>query len=67
MSVTRDELAAALDGVRFPATKDDLVEHARGNDAADEVVAELDRLPARMTFSTTTEVSMRLKESAERV
>jgi hypothetical protein len=66
VSVTRDELAAALDGVRFPATKDDLVEHARGNDAA-EVVAELDRLPARMTFSTTTEVSMRLKESTERV
>lgn len=67
MSVTRDELAAALDGVRFPATKDDLVDRARHNDADAHVVTELDRLPARMTFSTTTEVSMRLKESTERV
>lgn len=67
MSVTRDELAAALDGVRFPATKDDLVDRARHNHADANVVTELDRLPARMTFSTTTEVSMRLKESTERV
>jgi hypothetical protein len=62
MSFDPAVLRESIDGVQFPATKVELLEHARDDGADDELLAELDRLPAGMTFSTATEVSMRLKE-----
>lgn len=56
----------ALEGISYPARKADLLEHARGADASPAVLSELERLPDGMTFSSRTEVTMRIKEHAER-
>jgi hypothetical protein len=36
-----------LSGMDYPATKADIVEHARGQGAGDDVVQALDRIPDR--------------------
>ena len=39
------ELQKALGGVNYPADKDELVKHAQGKNADDEVLAALKNLP----------------------
>ena len=41
------EIARSLKGIRFPASKRDVVEHARGNQAGEDVLAVLEQLPDR--------------------
>jgi hypothetical protein len=36
-----------LGGVNYPATKDQLIEHARGKQADDDVIDALQKLPER--------------------
>ena len=43
---TPDDVLRFLDGVSFPAKKDDLVHAARRNKAPNDIVACLERLPA---------------------
>jgi hypothetical protein len=43
VSVT--EITKALKGMTFPAEKDDLMEHARSNDAGKDVLTMMDNLP----------------------
>lgn len=62
MSIDPAAIRTALEGARYPATKSDLTATARDNGAEDDVLTQLDRLPEGMTFSTPTEVSMRLKD-----
>jgi Protein of unknown function (DUF2795) len=39
------EVQKALGGISYPATKDQLVEHARGKNAADDIVKVLQSIP----------------------
>jgi hypothetical protein len=48
--VARAELARWLDRADFPSTGPELVEAARGHQAPDAVVAELERLPGGQTY-----------------
>lgn len=41
------DLARYLSGIDFPANRDDLLEHARGQAADDEVLSTLQHLPQR--------------------
>ena len=41
------QLQRALGGMDYPASKEDLVEHAEGNDADQEVLSFLRNLPER--------------------
>ena len=41
------ELQKALGGMNYPASKEDLVKHAKGEDADDEVLSFLRDLPDR--------------------
>ena len=36
-----------LSGMNYPAGKDELVQHAKGQDAPDDVISVLDRMPDR--------------------
>jgi hypothetical protein len=45
-----------LDGIRYPATKQQLMDHARGNHADDDVLARLKEIPER-EYSGPDEVS----------
>ncbi|MDX1620274.1 MAG: DUF2795 domain-containing protein [Nitriliruptorales bacterium] len=49
----------AIEGVDYPASRDDLLQQARVNDADDEVIEVLERLP-RLTFASPTEVTSQL-------
>ncbi|HEV2769897.1 MAG TPA: DUF2795 domain-containing protein [Solirubrobacteraceae bacterium] len=42
MAVDVTEVQKALKGVDYPASRADLVEHARGNNAPDEVISALE-------------------------
>jgi hypothetical protein len=44
---TPPEVQRHLSGVDFPATRDQLIEHARGQDAPQEVIEALQRIPDR--------------------
>lgn len=46
----------AIAGIDYPASRDDLIEQARANNADDDVIAVLERLP-RLTFASPTEVT----------
>jgi hypothetical protein len=41
------EVQKALGGISYPATKDQLVEHARGNNAGTDILAVLQDIPDR--------------------
>lgn len=41
------EVQKHLKGMNYPASKNDLVEHARGQDAPDEILALLEDMPER--------------------
>jgi hypothetical protein len=41
------EVQKALAGISYPATKDQLIEHARGNNAGSDIVAVLEGIPDR--------------------
>ena len=41
------QVQKALGGISYPATKQQLLEHARGNDAGDEALSALEGLPDR--------------------
>ncbi len=41
------EMQKHLKGVNYPASKDDLVKRAQGNQASDEIVQKIRTLPAR--------------------
>lgn len=41
------QVQKALGGVNYPATKDQLVEHARGKDASKDILDALQRIPDR--------------------
>ena len=47
MAANPIEIQKHLSGVSYPASKDDLVSHAREEDAPDEVMDTLQRLPER--------------------
>ena len=42
MALDVTEVQKALKGVDYPASREDLVEHARGNHAPDEVISALE-------------------------
>jgi hypothetical protein len=48
--VARAELARWLTRAPFPGSRSDLIEAARGHQAPDAVIAELERLPEGQTF-----------------
>ena len=52
-----------MEGVDYPASRDDLLQQARANDADDEVIDVLQRLPA-LTFASPTEVTSQLATSS---
>lgn len=41
------EVEKHLKGIKFPANREDLIEHARQNDAPEEVLSTLERMPDR--------------------
>ena len=41
------EVQKALGGISYPATKDQLIEHARGNNAGTDILAVLRDIPDR--------------------
>jgi hypothetical protein len=41
------EVEKHLKGIKFPASKQDLIEHARQNDAPEEVLSTLEQMPDR--------------------
>ena len=43
---TAEDVLRFLDGITFPAKKDDIVHAARKNKAPNDIVATLERLPA---------------------
>jgi hypothetical protein len=45
MDVNPIDVQKALKGVSYPATRDELVETAQGNDAPEEIVESLESLP----------------------
>lgn len=53
------QLQKALGGMDYPASKDDLVKHAEGKDADEEVISALKELPER-TYETPAEVNEEL-------
>ena len=40
-------LAQSLDGLKFPATRDQIVEHAKSNSADDQTIAVLSAMPSK--------------------
>ncbi len=50
------KLQKALGGMNYPASKEDLVEHAEGQDADEEVLSFLRDLPDR-TYETPADVN----------
>ncbi|MDX1659338.1 MAG: DUF2795 domain-containing protein [Nitriliruptorales bacterium] len=56
-------IQAAIEGVDYPASRDDLLQQARANDTDDEVIDVLQRLPA-LTFASPTEVTSQLATSS---
>ena len=60
MSSRLAELQVVLEGVPLPAAKQMLVDHARGEDAARDLVAMLERLPDH-EFSSLDEVAEALR------
>ena len=47
MAANPIEIQKRLSGIAYPASKDDLVSHAREENAPDEVLDTLQRLPER--------------------
>ena len=45
--IESDQVREALGGVRYPATKEQLVDHARGNKASQDILDALETLPDR--------------------
>lgn len=41
------EVQKALGGISYPATKDQLIQHAKGNNAGQEILAVLQDIPDR--------------------
>ncbi len=41
------EVQKALGGISYPATKDQLIEHAKGNNAGPDILAVLEDMPDR--------------------
>lgn len=41
------EVERHLKGIKFPANREDLIEHARQNDAPEEVLSTLEQMPDR--------------------
>lgn len=56
MSVNAAQLEHAIKGIKFPASKGDLVKQAKNNKANDDVVKVIKDLPGRK-FSSPIEVS----------
>lgn len=50
------EVEKHLKGIKFPANRDDLIEHARQNHAPEEVLSTLERMPDR-EFSNAADVA----------
>ncbi len=55
------ELQKHLKGMDYPASKDDLVEHARGQDAPEEVLNLLEGLPDR-NYTSPAEVTQAVSQ-----
>lgn len=51
-----------LKGMDYPATKEELIEHARNNEASDDIISMLENMKTRK-FNTPAEVSKALGDS----
>lgn len=60
---TPPDIRSAIADATYPASAADLAAHAEAGGADEEVVAALRSLPGIMTFSSPTEVAMRIRES----
>lgn len=61
MPITEADLEAALDGMHYPATTADLLQHVQRNGAPEELVAAVRQLPA-YTFDSPEEARGALPE-----
>jgi len=59
--------AQALEGIKFPATRDQLVEQARMNKASDHVIAVLEAMPNDDTYNIMPDVFMNTREGKDKV
>jgi len=50
-SISAAEVATFLKGIDFPKSKDELIDHAEENNAPDELIDFLDKLPDKRFFS----------------
>jgi hypothetical protein len=47
MAVSAVDIAKHLSGIDFPANKQDLISHARGKNASQEIIDTLQQMPER--------------------
>lgn len=56
MAISPAQVQRYLEGIDYPASKRELIEHARGHGAGEDVLSLLEQLPERR-FNGPTEVS----------
>ena len=59
--------AKALEGIKFPATRDELVAQAKANNASEHVVSVLQHMPNDDTYNIMPDVFMNTKEGKDKV
>ena len=55
-NISTTDLQEALDGVDFPAGKQELIEQARSNSASEDILSALERLEEDKQYNAVTEV-----------
>lgn len=59
--------AKALEGIKFPATRDQLVEQAKMNKASDHVISVIQNMPNDDTYNIMPDVFLNTKEGKDKV
>jgi hypothetical protein len=63
--VTSEDVITSLKGVSYPATKKEMVEQAKKNNASDDVVHAIENLP-REKFRTTVDIATLFEDKSRR-
>jgi hypothetical protein len=63
--VTSEDVITSLKGVSYPATKKEMVEQAKKNNASDDIVHVIENLP-REKFRTTVDIATLFEDKSRR-
>ncbi|OEC88673.1 MULTISPECIES: DUF2795 domain-containing protein [Methanobacterium] len=63
--VTSEDVITSLKGVSYPATKKEMVEQAKKNNASDDVIHKIENLPMEK-FRTTADIASLFEDKSRR-